>query len=84
MEIIRSGQHGVVDMGSMMNPEPVFVALVEHAHGFSPVSVSVRSTEAGPQRRIIEVMRSWGFPPDYQWDGWVRPFSVEVPLQIAR
>ena len=36
MERIRSGERGIVDMGSMMNPEMVYVAVVDHPRGSGP------------------------------------------------
>jgi hypothetical protein len=79
MQKVRSGQHGIVDMGSMLNPEPVFVAIVDHPHGSDATHISVRSTEAGAQQRIAQVMQRWGFPPDHHVDGGVRPLPIEVP-----
>ena len=46
MQKIRSGDHGIVDMGSMLNPEMVYVAVVDHPHGSGPTHVSVHK-EAG-------------------------------------
>ena len=66
-------------MGSMMNPEMVYVAVVDHPRGSGPTHASVHSKEAGAQQRIAQVMQGWGFRPDHQIDGVVRQLPIEAP-----
>lgn len=63
MRKIRSGEGGVVDAGSMMNPEMGWVAQAQHPTEQTR-HISVHSTEAGAQRRLALVAESWGVTLD--------------------
>jgi hypothetical protein len=59
MRKVQSGEGGVTDLGSMLNPEKVFVVQAQHPTG-SARHISIHSTEAGAQRRLTRIGESWG------------------------